>query len=284
MNCANEIEIAKPVFDRIGFLENNSYKTDVKTSFLKRFFRWNTLYYYCNFIRIVLRGASMAKRNKYTRQFWLNLSSDCINLVENCGGIVNIEGLENLKKTDGPVIFVANHMSTLETIALPCMILREKELAITLKKQLLDIPIFGTLLSGFKTVVVSRISPIDDYKVIMKDGVKAIKAGYSILIFPQSSRTTQFSPKDFNSIGVKLAKRAKVPIIPIALKTDFWKAGKFVKDFGKIDRKNKVFFKFGNPIIVEGNGKKENKEIVGFIEQNLNQWQNIRACSISKEI
>ncbi len=272
MNCADALAEEKPYFETKGFLDENDYKTEENKSFLSKIFKWNTLAFYLGFTKIVIKGANRAKNNKYTRQFWTNLSMEFVHLVEKSGGEINISGLENIKKVEGPVIFVGNHMSTLETIALPCMVLREKELAITLKKQLFDVPIFGKLITGFKTVVVSRESPIDDYKTIMKEGVKTLKEGYSVLIFPQSTRTTEFSPKDFNSIGVKLAKRAKVPIIPIALKTDFWQAGKIVKDFGRIDRTKKVFFNFGEAITVEGNGKEENQQIIDFIQKNLKEW------------
>ena len=44
----------------------------------------------------------------------------------------------------------------------------------------------------------------------------------SVLIFPQTTRELFFDPKKFNTLGIKLAKRAKVPVIPIAVKTDAW--------------------------------------------------------------
>ena len=44
-----------------------------------------------------------------------------------------------------------------------------------------------------------------------------------------------FDPTLFNSLGNKLAKRNNVPVIPLALITDAWGNGKYIKEAGKID-------------------------------------------------
>ena len=71
---------------------------------------------------------------------------------------------------------------------------------------------------------------------------------------------------------MKLAKRADVPIIPVALKTDFQQPGRLCKDFGPVDRSKTIRFEFGGPITVTGNGKETHKEIVQFIVTRLRQW------------
>ena len=54
-----------------------------------------------------------------------------------------------------------------------------------------------------------------------------------------------FDPGAFNSLGAKLAARSGVPVVPIALKTDFSGLGPVVKEFGRIDRTRTVHFRFG---------------------------------------
>jgi 1-acyl-sn-glycerol-3-phosphate acyltransferase len=39
--------------------------------------------------------------------------------LENVGVRFEITGLDNLKSFEGPAVFIANHMSTLETFVLP---------------------------------------------------------------------------------------------------------------------------------------------------------------------
>jgi 1-acyl-sn-glycerol-3-phosphate acyltransferase len=73
---------------------------------------------------------------------------------------------------------------------------------------------------------------------------------------------------------VKLAKKAGVKVVPVALKTDFWGNGKIVKELGPIDRHKPIWFKFGEPFPISGNGKEENQKIIDFIKSSLKEWEN----------
>ena len=81
-----------------------------------------------------------------------------------------------------------------------------------------------------------------------------------------------FIPEEFSSIGEKLALKANVSIIPIALKTDFWGVGSILKDFGAIHREKKIFFEFGKPLKSNIEKKQLHSQIVEFIESKLNEW------------
>ena len=274
MNSRDEISLKPPVSKQKGLFEGDTYHTpDFPTSAVRKLLTWNAPHFYFDFCKVVKKGAWLAKHNEYSRQNWFELSYDVIRFIESHGGIIDVAGMNNFQKIDGPVLFVGNHMSILETIVIPALVLKYKELCITMKKQLFDIPLFGTLITGFRTIAVSRKNPIDDYKTILRDGGKAIEDGYSTLLFPQTTRTTQFSPEEFNSVGVKLARRVQVPIIPIALKTDFWGNGRIIKDCGPVDRSKTVYFRFGEPITVTGKGKEENQQIIDFIQGHLAEWQ-----------
>lgn len=274
MNSRDEISLIPPVSKQQGLFEGDSYQTpDLSVSAIRKLLTWNSPHFYFDFFKIVKKGAWLANHNEYNRQNWFDLSYNVIRFIESHGGKLDVAGLNNFQKLDGPVLFVGNHMSILETIVIPSLVLKYKELCIILKKQLFDVPLFGTLISGFRTISVSRENPVDDYKTIIRDGTKAINEGYSTLLFPQTTRTTSFAPEEFNSVGVKLARRVQVPIIPIALKTDFWGNGRILKDLGPVDRRKTVYFRFGEPIYVSGNGKEENQQIIDFIQSNLQEWQ-----------
>ena len=108
----------------------------------------------------------------------------------------------------------------------------------------------------------------------MKMGQKLLSEGTSIIIFPQSTRTVEFRPKEFNTLGVKLARTAKVQVIPIAIKTDFWGNAKYLKDFGPINRSKPIHMAFGKPLLIEGTGKEENELIIEFISSHLAKWKD----------
>jgi 1-acyl-sn-glycerol-3-phosphate acyltransferase len=96
--------------------------------------------------------------------------------------------------------------------------------------------------------------------------------GVSIVVFPQTTRTPVFNPQQFNTIGVKLAKKAGVPIIPVALKSDAWGNGRLIKELGKIDPSRTVYFAFGEPFRIKDRGTEEHQNIIRFIQGKLGEW------------
>jgi len=93
-------------------------------------------------------------------------------------------------------------------------------------------------------------------------------------VFPQKTRTVEFVPQEFNTLGVKLANNAKVQVVPIAIKTDFWEIGKYLKDLGPIRRSKPIHMAFGEPVAINGSGKEENKTIIKFISSHLEKWHD----------
>ena len=53
---------------------------------------------------------------------WYNSSVDVRECLESAGVKMHFTGINNMRKVDGPVVFVSNHMSTLETVVLPSLI------------------------------------------------------------------------------------------------------------------------------------------------------------------
>jgi 1-acyl-sn-glycerol-3-phosphate acyltransferase len=133
--------------------------------------------------------------------------------------------------------------------------------------------LFGDVMRSRNPVVVGRTDPRKDFETVMTEGHKLLSSGISIIIFPQSTRNLIFKPEEFNSLGVKLARKAGVNIVPVALKTDYWGNGKIIKELGPIDRHKEIFFHFGEPFPVTGNGKEENQRIIDFIQTHLDSWQ-----------
>ncbi|MEW5803454.1 MAG: hypothetical protein AB1847_15280, partial [bacterium] len=98
-----------------------------------------------------------------------------------------------------------------------------------------------------------------------------------------STRHTHVDPEHFNTLGIKLAKRAGVPVIPIALKTDFWGIGKLVSDIGPIGKHRDIYFAFGEPMTIQGSGKEEHQQIISFIQHFLAGVQSDREPSAESD-
>ncbi len=227
------------------------------------------LYYVLRFLAVVLRYWNIARKH-LDYETWSRASYDMFRLMEDCGGRFFITGLDNLRKVEGPVVFVGNHMSMLETQVPICLTYPYKRAIFVLKKSLQAIPFFGAYVRD--CIAVSRTSPADDLKLVLSQGAERIAEGRSIIIFPQATRSVEFIPEKFNSLGVKLARRAGVPVVPIALKTDFWGNGALMKDFGPLDLRKPIHLEFGEPMTIKGQGRDEHEQVMQFIQSRLAKW------------
>jgi 1-acyl-sn-glycerol-3-phosphate acyltransferase len=251
--------------------ENGSYTTRArKIFFLAKFFP--SFFFYWRDLGIVYRASAKAKRSRYDTADWAKSSLEVLCALERVGVQIEITGIDNFTCLDGPCVFIANHMSTLETFVLPAIIAPFRDVTFVVKQSLVDYPVFRHVMRSRDPITVVRTNPRADLKAVLEGGAGRLKAGRSIIIFPQTTRTAGLDPAGFNTVGVKLAKRANVAIVPIALKTDAWGNGRYLKDFGKIDRSKKVYFAFGKPLLVNDRGAEEHQEIMNFIASKLKIW------------
>lgn len=215
----------------------------------------------------------LAIRKQCTDQEWSNASAWFADILEKIGCRIHIEGLNNINATKKPCVYVANHMSTLETFILPAIIRPKRKVTFVVKKSLVTMPFFGPIMRSRNPVVVGRENPREDLVTVLTEGCRILKDGTSLIVFPQHTRSLRFEEEHFNSIGVKLARKAGVSIVPIALKTDAWGQGKKIKELGRIRPDLPVRFKIALPLEVEGTGKKTHEQICEFISQTLAEWQ-----------
>lgn len=251
--------------------ENGKYKTkETKRGFFKK--KVSTFFFYPPLLKIILRSSILARRGKFDEKTFYYESFNVFKLLESVGVRFEIDGIDNVEKCNSPVVFVGNHMSTLETFILPLILIPFTPISFVVKQSLVEYPVFGHIMKAVDPITVTRINPREDLKRVLEDGCVKISQGRSIIVFPQTTRKIEFIEAEFNTIGIKLAKRANVPVIPFALKTDAWHNGKLIKDFGPIDSAKKVYFSFGEPIHIESKGDREHKLVVNFISEKIKQF------------
>lgn len=249
----------------------NSYRTTPgQGTFLASAFP--TLSFVLQTVGIVRHDGNLAKAGNYGAREWTEGSYNTVKALERCGIRLEVTGMEVMDGIDGPCVFIANHMSTLETFTLPAFIRPRRPVTFVVKDSLLRYPWFGPVLTSRDPIVVRRVNPREDLTVVLEGGAERLGRGISIIVFPQSTRSLALDPARFNSIGVKLAKRAGVPIVPIALRTDAWGMGRLIKDFGRVNPALPVHFEFGQPLTVAGNGKAEHAAVCAFISERLHAW------------
>ncbi len=255
--------------------DKDSYKTDPyrKRSILSKIFLSPTFTFYPQIFWIVLKSSRKAVRGLYPAETWAESSCEVARVLENIGACIEIIGMDAMRKFDGPAVFVANHMSALETQVLPCIIQPVKPVTFVVKESLVHMPVFGPIMRSRDPIVVGRTNPREDLKAVLEGGTRKLQRGQSIIVFPQSTRSVIFNPDQFNTLGIKLALKANVPVVPIALKTDAWGIGKQFKDIGRIDIRKKIHFAFGEHMVITSRGAGEHEKIIAFIISNLEQWR-----------
>ncbi len=259
------------------FFADNKYETKGnRRNIFDRLFLNTRWYFVYGYVKEVINGSRLALKNQYDTAQWALSSNRIAKNIEKSGGRFFIDGMDNITKVEGPVVFVSNHMSTLETFVFPSIICPLKEMTYVVKDSLIEMPLFGNIMKSRNPIVVSRKNSRQDLLNVIKQGKENIENGISIVLFPEGTRQESFKPENFNSLGVKLAKEAGVPVIPVAIKTDFWGNGKLIKDIGPIRRKEPVCISFGEPVFIEGSGKAENKMIIDFISLKVEEFKTYK--------
>lgn len=240
--------------------------------------RFPSLVFFWKVFGIIRHDGNLAMAGRYFSEDWAEGSMQTLRALERCGLTVHVEGMEHIDEANGPCVFIGNHMSTLETFVLPVFIQPRREVTFVVKDSLLSYPWFGPVLKSRDPILVTRTNPRQDLAAVLEGGEERLKKGVSVIVFPQSTRSNIFEPAQFNSIGIKLARRAQVPVIPVALRSDAWGTGRIIKDIGPVRPDIPVSFAFGKPMTVEGNGKAEHAAVCDFIERHLRLWGSLPAA------
>ena len=257
----------------INQFKENFYITDRKQTPLKKIILNKEFHFYKGIFKTLNNSRKIAMKGLYNDEQWVISSQKIIQVIEEIGGSFNIEGLENIHNNKGPFIFAANHMSTLETFVLPALIQPYHPTTFVVKRSLAESKIIGPTIIARPYISVDRNNPIEDLRKVLSEGKKILEGGRSIIIFPQSTRTTDFSLTLFNSIAARLAIESNKPIIPIALKTDFWGNGKGIFSYvGKIHPEKTIYFSFSKPIYPQIKKRELQQETLNFISSKLRGW------------
>lgn len=205
---------------------------------------------------------------------WAHICFKTLQTVERNGTKFTAEGWGTRRDYEGPVVYVANHMSSLETIVLPFILLAYGPFNTVVKASLAHIPGVVKAAAHMGLVPIGRTNPREDLMTIFRIGSERIARGESFLIFSQGTRQPVFARKGWSSIGAKLAEKSGVPVVPIALKTDCLPTrpdGKGLrKDFGTVDPAKDVRVACGP--ILKGSARDMHQASFDWIKDKLDSW------------
>ncbi len=185
---------------------------------LPRFYRWRSNLLQtpaftlatavCGSISLLMSPFDKSGRGQHrVARFWARL---CIWIS---GSNLTVRGEENLRKH--PVaVYASNHTSYMDTpvvfAALPF------QFRILAKKELWPIAFIGWYLRRSGQIPIDTVNTHATLSSLGV-GVKALRAGMPLFVFPEGGRTPTGELQPFLSGAAYLAIRAQVPLVPIAL-------------------------------------------------------------------
>ncbi|HZV82928.1 MAG TPA: lysophospholipid acyltransferase family protein [Geobacteraceae bacterium] len=131
-----------------------------------------------------------------------------------CAGVqLEVEGAE-LIPHDRPLIFMGNHQSNFDIMTLFLAVpVRFNWLA---KEELFRVPVFGHSMKRAGYIPINRGDGRDALKSLDR-AAKLIRAGTSVAVFPEGTRSTDGKLLPFKKGGFILAAKAGVTIIPFTI-------------------------------------------------------------------
>lgn len=127
---------------------------------------------------------------------------------------LEVTGKENLP-SEGPVVFMCNHQGYADIFAL-CGAIDTVQFGFLAKSTLARIPVYGEWIKRIRSVMIERDEPREAAKAII-ESIKYIKRGFSLVIFPEGTRSKGGPVGEFRQGVFKVPIKTKVPVIPIAL-------------------------------------------------------------------
>jgi 1-acyl-sn-glycerol-3-phosphate acyltransferase len=129
------------------------------------------------------------------------------------GSAIHVSGIENIPETGG-VLFVANHQSNFDIPILVGHVPRDK--GFIAKLELLKVPTFSRWMKYIGCIFIDRKDPRQSLTAI-NEASERLKAGHSLVIFPEGTRSADGTVAPFKAGGLRLAMKAKVPIVPVTI-------------------------------------------------------------------
>ena len=138
--------------------------------------RWS---FYLQYFEVVMAARRLAVRGLYDDSAWAESSLAVLRTVERNRGRFDITGMDNLRRSagSGPFVFIANHMSTLETQILPVLIVPLLPVTFVVKEGLVASGAFGPIMRSRDPVVVKRRNPREDLEEVLRAGGERLRRG-----------------------------------------------------------------------------------------------------------
>lgn len=135
-------------------------------------------------------------------------------MLQTFGSSLTVHGEENIPD-EGPVVIVANHQGYCDIPTLFATFTKFP-IAFVAKEELRKLPFYGEWIERIRSVFLSRDDTRAAFKAI-KDAISHVEKGFSMVIFPEGTRSKGPKSADFMRGALKLGTKSGVPIIPVSI-------------------------------------------------------------------
>ncbi len=123
-----------------------------------------------------------------------------------------VVGKENLPQ--GAAVFIANHQGNFD---IPLMLSSlDRTHGLLAKQELGRIPILRLWMRLLHCLFVDRSSPRAGVESIAR-GAEMLKAGHSLIIFPEGTRSRSSAMGEFKGGAFRIASKSKAPVVPVTI-------------------------------------------------------------------
>jgi 1-acyl-sn-glycerol-3-phosphate acyltransferase len=162
----------------------------------------------------LLKAGKISEADAYVHKA---ATSWAISHVKMSGAKVKVFGEENIP-ADIPVLFVSNHQSNFDIALFMSHINKPK--GYIAKIEMKKIPVLRTWMEYMHCVFMERGTPRKAAEAI-SEGIKILKRGYSMVLFPEGTRSKGDHMNEFKAGAFKLATKSGVPIVPVTIKGSY---------------------------------------------------------------
>ena len=159
----------------------------------------------------------LGPRKLMSRAVYLIGKGWALSIIKVIGCKVTVTGRENIPKNGG-VCFVGNHSGYFDIVLL--LAYCNRPIGFVAKKELIFVPFLNCWIYMIGGLFIDRSSLKKAVRTINK-GVKRIKSGGGMIIFPEGHRSKGQGILPFHPGSLKLATMAEAPIVPVALEGSY---------------------------------------------------------------
>lgn len=210
-------------------------------------------------IKLLTSKGDIEKRQKYIHKITYVWSKFIMKIS---GAKVKVIGLDNIPK-DKTILFISNHQSNfdipllLSTIDIPKGFIAKKELA--------NWPLISTWMKYINCIFMDRDNLRKSAESIV-EGINLLKSGYSMIIFPEGTRSKGKPVDEFKGGSFKLATKSKSPIVPLTINGTY----KLLEANNNMVKGADVELIIHPPIDVTTLSKEELEELPGTVHSIIN--------------